>query len=243
LAIAAARAGKHIFIEKPLALSLQDAVAVAQAVRETGVTLMPAFKFRFYPLVRMARDFIGKPQVVVGQMMDEPLPDDHWALDPIEGGGNMATQGCHAIDLLRFFTGSEPEVLWATGGSLTHVDNPCIDQCIASLRFRSGAIASWITGDAGMGTFTGKYIFELFGEGRSVQLYDRLRKATFNDGERAWTQERSQEEGFALENEEFINVLRENREPEVTVEDGLQATRLILAAEQAVRTGAVQRLG
>lgn len=58
----------------------------------------------------------------------------------------------------------------------------CVDQCMVSIQFENGHVASWIQGDAAPSPFTGKFFFELFGNnGRSVQLYNRLKKATFFD--------------------------------------------------------------
>lgn len=242
LAIAAARAGKHILIEKPLALKIEDCEAVAEEVKKAGVVLMPAFKMRFYPLIQKAHEFIPEPQVLVGQMMDNRWGDDAWAQDPVQGGANVHSQGCHTTDIIRYLSGSEPVQVWAAGGSLTHPGHACIDQCVASILFANGHAASWIQGDAALGQFTSKFFFELFGNGRSVQLYDRLKKATFFDGKDTWTEERTEEEGFQLENIEFIQALAEGRQPNITAHDGIQATRLVLAADRAIRTGEVQSL-
>ncbi len=240
LAIAAARAGKHILIEKPLALTVEECEAVADAVERAGVHLMPAFKMRYYPLVQKARRFIPAPQVLVGQMMDGRWADTLWAQDPVQGGANVHSQGCHTTDLLRYLAGSEPRRLWAAGGALTHPGHPCIDQCLCSIEFVNGHVGSWIQGDACLGPFTSKFFFELFGEGKSVQLYDRLKKATFFDGQKSWIEERTEEEGFQLENQEFIAALHAGRSPALTAQDGIQATRVVLAADRAIRTGEVQ---
>jgi predicted dehydrogenase len=243
LAIAAARAGKHILIEKPLALTAEECEAIAAAVTSAGVYLMPAFKMRYYPLVQKAHAFIPEPQVLVGQMMCGRWPDDNWAQDPVQGGANVHSQGCHTTDIIRYLAGSEPKRIWAAGGMLTHPGHACIDQCVASIQFANGHVGSWIQGDAGESPFTSKFFFELYGNGgRSVQLYDRLKRATFYDGKETWTEERPEEEGFQLENEEFISALREGREPELTAYDGLQSTRIVLAADRAIRTGQVQEL-
>jgi predicted dehydrogenase len=243
LAIAAAKAGKHILIEKPLALQLDACEAVAKAVEKAGVYLMPAFKMRYYPLVQKAHQFIPHPQVLVGQMMCPRWDDDMWAQDPIKGGANVHSQGCHTTDVIRYFAGSEPVEIFASGGSLTHPGHPCIDQCVASIKFANGHVASWIQGDAADTPFTSKFFFELFGDGKAVQLYDRLKKASFHDGEKSWTEERSEEEGFQLENEEFIAALREQRPPALSALDGIQATRMVLLADRSIRTGQVQKFG
>jgi len=240
LAIAAARAGKHILIEKPLALTSEACEAVAATVQQAGIYLMPAFKMRYYPLVRWAREFLPHPQVLVGQMMDNRWPDDSWAQNPVQGGANVHSQGVHTTDLLRYLAGAEPTHVWAAGGTLTHPGHPCIDQCVASIRFDGGPVAAWIQGDAATPPLVSKFFFEVFGEGRSVQLHDRLRRVTFFDGKKTWTEERADEEGFLLENQEFVAALSEGRAPELTVWDGIQATRMVLAADRAIRTGAVQ---
>jgi predicted dehydrogenase len=242
LAIAAARAGKHILIEKPLALTMQDCNAVADAVQSAGVFLMPAFKMRYYPLINRAREFIPEPQFIVGQIMDNRWPDTLWAQDPIAGGGSVHSQGCHMTDLMRYLARSEPKRIWAAGGAISHPGHACIDHCAASVQFANGHVGNWIQADVAIGQFTGKFFVELFGHGKSVQIYNRFKKATFHDGERTWTEERSDEEGFELENQEFIRALSENRQPAINVHDGIQATRIVLAADKAIRTGQVQEL-
>ena len=125
---------------------------------------------------------------------------------------------------------------------MTHPGHPCIDQCVAAIQFERGTVASWVQGDAALGQFTSKFFFELFGDGRSVQLYDRLKKATFFDGSETWVEERTEEEGFQLENEEFISAILAGRAPALTAQDGIQATRMVLAADAAIRTGTVQEI-
>ncbi len=207
LAIAAARAKKHILIEKPLALKMDECLEIARVVATEGVHLMPAFKMRYYPLIQKAHAFIPRPQVIVGQMMDNRWPDHISAQDPVKGGANVHSQGCHTTDILRYLSGGEPVRLWAGGGAITHPGHPIADQCVATIVFDGGQVASWIQGDAATSHFTSKFFFEIFGGGKSVQLYDRLKKATFFDGSKTWVEERNEEEGIQLENVEFVEAL------------------------------------
>ncbi|HWL54022.1 MAG TPA: Gfo/Idh/MocA family oxidoreductase [Chthoniobacteraceae bacterium] len=242
LCLAAIEAGKHVLLEKPIAMDLAQAEAIARAAADSPLLVMPAFKMRFYPLVQKAKAFLPKPQVIVAQMMDNRWADDFWAQDPVEGGGNVFSQGCHTTDLLRYFAGSEPTRLWASGGSLTHPGHPCPDQCLATLEFANGCRAAWVQGDAGLGHHTSKLFFGLHADGRSVQLSDRLKRATFSDGEQVWTETCEEEEGYFLENVEFISALEECRKPGLTLHDGLQATRVVFSALEAMRSGEVQLL-
>jgi predicted dehydrogenase len=100
----------------------------------------------------------------------------------VQGGANVRSQGCHTTYILRYLAGSEPVRLWAAGGTMTHPGHPCIDQCVASIQFAGGAVAAWVQGDAATSPYTSKFFFELFGGGRSVQLYDRLLAAGAGDG-------------------------------------------------------------
>ena len=102
----AAAAGKHIMMEKPLALTLADCERIGQAVDRSGVTLMTAFKLRYYPMVARAYQFITAPIITIAQVMDTRWPDDFWAQDPVKGGGNVLSQGCHIIDLVCYLNRS-----------------------------------------------------------------------------------------------------------------------------------------
>ncbi len=242
LAIASAKARKHVMIEKPMALTVQECKDIEAAVKQAEIHLMPAFKMRYYSLVRKAHELIPKPQVQFGQIIKQPWAADRWDVKPEQGGGNVLTQGCHGIDLIRFFAGSEATHVFAAGGAFTHPGHPFPDQLMASVRFADGRGASWIQGDAGAARMTGDFFWEVFADGRSVQLYNRLMHATFNDGGKVWTEQTTEEEGFLNESIDFVTSLLEGRAPATTVHDGTEATRIPLAAIESIRTGEVQRL-
>ncbi len=76
LAIQAAEPGKHIMMEKPLALTLAECDAVGNAVEKSGVKAMTGFKMRYDPSVAKVREFIPSPVMTIAQMMDSCWPDD-----------------------------------------------------------------------------------------------------------------------------------------------------------------------
>jgi predicted dehydrogenase len=243
LAIAAAKAGKHVMIEKPLALTLDECRAIERAVTAAGVHLMPAFKMRYYPTVRMAKELIPTPHVQYGRIIKQRWADNRWDMPPEQGGGNVLGQGCHTIDLVRYLAGSDVVSVHAVGGNFTHPDHPFPDQCMSTVRFANGTGAVWVQGDAGPARMTGDFYWELFGDGnKSAQIWDRLKKATYFDNGKTWTEERPDEEGFQLESEAFIGALAEGRAPMTTLHDGIEATRIPLAAIESIRTGKVVHL-
>lgn len=108
LCIKAAQAGKHVLVEKPMALTVEDCLRVGRAVKQHGITLMTGFKMRYYDLVLRAHEMMPRPLILTMQMLDNRWSADMWANDPIKGGGNVISQGCHSCDVLRFMAGSNP---------------------------------------------------------------------------------------------------------------------------------------
>jgi UDP-N-acetylglucosamine 3-dehydrogenase len=152
IAIAAARAGKHVIVEKPMALSVAEADAMVAAAREAGVVLMVAHNLRYVPIYETVKQVvsdgtIGRPLAVRGVFMHAG-PDEFWGAtsdwfwqSDQAGGGALFDMGIHMIDLVRWFVG-EPvaEVTAMTARSVK--PTPFDDNAIALLRFAGGAIAS-----------------------------------------------------------------------------------------------------
>lgn len=248
LAVAAAEAGKHIFLEKPLALTREECDLVQNAVLRTGVQLMVGFKMRFMPVVQAVRQLIPAPRLVLGQIMDNRWPDDFWAQDPVKGGGNVASQGVHSFDLLWYLAGpnAEPDSVYAAGGTWTHQNPDVIDNVAGVIRFTNGCVGVVLNGDAGQPTFTSKFFFELFDGARTATLFDRCHNARLGGVEpseiratEAYPDE--DPEGFTQELREFVACVREGRPSVIgaSASDGTRATRLALATFRSVRTGEV----
>jgi len=111
----AVEAGKHVFVEKPLALKLEeiDAIDVAfQKVNESRsepLRLMVGFNRRFAPHVVKVKSLLEvkrEPKVIVMTVNAGVIPAEHWTQDPEVGGGRIIGEGCHFIDLMRFLIGS-----------------------------------------------------------------------------------------------------------------------------------------
>jgi len=147
-AMAAAQAGKHVLVEKPMALRLADADAMIAACRNAGVQLGIALQRRTDPACRALHDAIRagelgglvlgtatvpyfRPQSYYGSAAWRGT----WSLD---GGGALMNQGIHLVDLLLWLMGGEAEVVGASGGAAQH-DIEVEDCVVAALRFSCGA--------------------------------------------------------------------------------------------------------
>lgn len=237
LAVMAANAGKHLFIEKPMAITIEDSNSIYDAVERNGVTCMTGFKMRYYPLVAKAHELIEHPLMLTGQITEQRWPDDIWANDPIKGGGNVLSQGCHAIDLVCHLARSRPVRVYAEARNATHPALDIIDSMVATIRFESGALASLTIGDVGNTPLTDKLSFQVLDGTRTLHLHERMKRLAYYDGEQTHAFSVATEEAFERENEEFVDALRNEREPASTHRDGYNATAIILAAFESSRSG------
>jgi predicted dehydrogenase len=103
----ALRAGKHVFVEKPLAIDDEQLRAVEVAAAASTGVLLVGFNRRFSPLAVAMRDALGGrgPIIATYRVNAGPLPPGHWLNDPAVGGGRIIGEGCHFIDFLAFLTG------------------------------------------------------------------------------------------------------------------------------------------
>jgi predicted dehydrogenase len=143
--MAAAVAGKHIHVEKPLTLDLPSAEAAVTAATRSGITLAVGFNRRFHPSVveirkRLADGRIGTVMSMVGQHTTSTaqfIPADNWRAQPNEApGGAITAVGVHSIDHMIEFAGRVRDVLCTTG---RYVPGPSDDTNNIMLRFESGA--------------------------------------------------------------------------------------------------------
>jgi UDP-N-acetylglucosamine 3-dehydrogenase len=152
IAIAAAHAGKHVLVEKPMALSLADADAMIAAAREAGVVLMVAHNLRYAPVYEAIKRTVSDG--VIGELLAargvfmHAGPDSFWGAssdwfwrEETAGGGSLLDLGIHMIDLLRWFIDRpviEVSALMARLQKPTFAD----DNAIVIMRFAGDVLAS-----------------------------------------------------------------------------------------------------
>lgn len=110
ICLAAARSGKSLLIEKPMALAVAEGIEMVRAVRASGVTLMTAQTLRFTPVLARLRERLAVvgPLEYLSLTMRVELPPHRWLGDPAQAGGGVLLEiGIHLLDLIRFLTGEE----------------------------------------------------------------------------------------------------------------------------------------
>ena len=157
LAIAAAKAGKHVIVEKAMAHTLQGCKDMIEAADKAGVTLMVAQHLRYSPEARAVKRFIDEGNLgeiraarthTLGGGGGDRRPND-WMKDGKAGGGVMLVQSVHHLDLLRFYVGNVKRVMGISRSIQPNFLNDADDLVAATLEFENGAVgdllASWST--------------------------------------------------------------------------------------------------
>ncbi len=135
-------AGKHCFVEKPLALTRQELQGINK--KYTGLdkkpVLMVGFNRRYSTLVQQlktAMDKRSQPKALTMIVNAGEIPADHWTQDPELGGGRIIGEGCHFIDLLRYLVGQK-----ITSVQTQSMDSTCNDSVMVQLGFADGSVGS-----------------------------------------------------------------------------------------------------
>jgi inositol 2-dehydrogenase len=256
IVIAAAEARKPTFCEKPLALSLAECAAMAEAVRRSGTFFQMGFMRRFDPGYAAAKaqideGRIGRPVVFKATSRDPFRPSLEYA-NPASSGGILVDMGIHDFDLARWFMGNVKTVS-AIGGVLAYPEMATvgdIDNAIATLVFDDGRLG--VVDLTRNGFYGYDIVTELLGTAGTLRIgYLRetpvltMTKNSVTHDTVPYFMERF-ERAYTLQLENFAKNVRDGREPPVTMEDGIEALRVALAATEAYRRGQaveVQEIG
>ncbi|HRK22089.1 MAG TPA: bi-domain-containing oxidoreductase, partial [Fimbriimonadaceae bacterium] len=145
LAVEALRAGKHVFVEKPLALTLSDLDEIEEAQRGSGRILAVGFNRRFASQVVKAKsllDSMAEPKAIVFTANAGMIPKEHWTQDQKVGGGRIIGEACHFIDLLIHLAGS-PVESWSAAAMRSKADAGIPpDKATITLAFENGSIGT-----------------------------------------------------------------------------------------------------
>lgn len=235
--VSAVRAGKDVFVEKPLALTRDDLAGVQRAVEETGRTVMVGFNRRFAPLAREVRDWFGPrqgPLHLMGRINAGRLPQGSWLLDPEEGGGRILGEACHFVDLFQFWTESSvvdvhAASLRAPGGIPSGEENASI-----TLRFADGSLGTLLYLSEGSAR-VGKEFYEVHGGGRSAILDDFRLLTLYSGTKKKVLRSRTQDKGHTRELEHFFERVSNGARPDLSFESCVHTTEVMFRVVEGLR--------
>jgi predicted dehydrogenase len=221
--------GKHLFVEKPLCLTLEELSAIEAAYKGKSL-LMVGFNRRFSPHIQKMKSLmtgVTGPKCMVMTVNAGAIPSDHWTQDIEVGGGRIIGEACHFIDLLRFMAGV-PIVSYRK----TEMDATTQDTVTLELRFTDGSIGTVHYFANGSKSFP-KERLEVFASGRVLQL-DNFRKLKgfgwpgFNKMN-FWRQDKGQ---YACA-QAFLKAISNNDKAPIPFEEILEVSRISIELASA----------
>ena len=231
--------GRHVFVEKPLALNDEELESVLRAADESNGKLMVGFNRRFSPHALAAREFFkdrSAPLSINYRVNSGRIPRSHWTQDPNEGGGRIIGEVCHFIDLIHYLTGSTTTRVYAEAISSRNHETVDEDSVFITLRLAdgsNGSIAYLAEGDKAMA----KERVEVFGEGKIFVLDDFLSATTYKSGREETTKLRRQDKGQANEVRAVCEVVLQGRDAPIRLDDLAATTRATFRIRESLRRG------
>ena len=238
LVLAALRAGKHVFCEKPLCLTLDELAGIeAEAARHADRLLRVGFNRRFAPQVVRMRELLGtlgEPKSFIVTVNAGAIPPSHWTQDPAVGGGRIVGEACHFVDLLRHLAGApivrSHAVALGRHPALAVRD----DKATITLEFGDGSVGTihyLANGDKGFP----KERVEVFCGGRVLQL-DNFRRLTGW----GWKGFRSmalwrQDKGQAACAKAFVDAVRGGGVSPILFDEIVEVSRASIELQQMLR--------
>ncbi|MHA4737064.1 bi-domain-containing oxidoreductase [Dyadobacter sp. MSC1_007] len=235
MVVEALQAGKHVFVEKPLAITpaeLDEIISVLQSVADS-LSLTVGFNRRHSPYVRKMKELLQNvPLSMVITVNAGELPADSWLLDHLIGGGRLVGEACHFIDLASCIVGSR---IIAVCASSVGVDKCMNTDVSILLRFENGSQATVHYFSNGHRNYPKERI-EVHSAGRTLVLDDfkKLRGYGFKS---FTTYETGSQKGHKEQWDALFEQVKDDRKPKIAFDEWVNTTRATFAALDSLKTG------
>lgn len=238
LAVKALHAGKHVFVEKPLAINNVQLSAISQHLREHNQSLLTVgFNRRFSPLARQLFTFYADRTEAIYihyRVNAGTIPLDHWTQDPDIGGGRIIGEACHFVDFISYLVGAAP--ISVRAHALPDRGKYREDNISMTFTFPDGSLGVVDYLANGDKTFPKERV-EVFCEGSVAVLDDFRVLQMIKDGKKKGERLPVQDKGWVGEWKAFANAIREGGEPPIPYEHLVGVTRSTFAAVESLRSG------
>ena len=229
--------GKHVFVEKPLALTRYEIDQIEALQEVSGKMVMVGYNRRFSPLVVKMRELLNSkdaPKTFIMTVNAGEIPQDHWTQDVNIGGGRIIGEACHFIDLMRFLAGSKIKTFNAIKMGENNFEKFTEDKALITLIFEDGSMGS-INYFANGGKSFPKERIEVFCDNAVLQL-DNFRKLRGFGWKgftkmKLWSQDKGQDDCV----EGFMKSIRQGGECPIPLDEIFEVARASVDIAELLR--------
>ena len=235
ICIAALQAGKHVFVEKPLALSLEEINEIIEAYQQSEKTLTVGFNRRFSPFVQDIKQKLGKlnlPINVIATINAGEILANHWTQDMNIGGGRIIGEACHFIDLITYLSGSLVESVVMNSMGRKSQENT--DNATILLKYQNGSSGVINYFSNGNKSYSKERI-EVYAQGK-IMVIDNFRKLEYY-GLKSSGISRSQDKGHHEQFKLFLERLKKGEEAIIPFEEIINTSRVSICAVESMKLG------
>ncbi|HSE85707.1 MAG TPA: bi-domain-containing oxidoreductase, partial [Candidatus Binatia bacterium] len=236
----ALRAGKHVFVEKPLALTPEELNNLERIVNQLGDSaagcpvVFVGFNRRYSPYALRLRELLASrstPLQICYRMNAGYLPLEHWVHGP-EGGGRVLGEACHIFDFFRFLTGAPATHVLAAPARGLGRDVLPTDNFIATIRYADGSVCTLLYTALGAPELP-KESMELHADGKSFRLHNYRQLEAFGAKANLWTSK--EQKGHCEEITAFHDAISGSVDWRALWDEALEVTRTTLEVDRQVR--------
>jgi predicted dehydrogenase/threonine dehydrogenase-like Zn-dependent dehydrogenase len=239
MCIAALQAGKHVFVEKPLALCLDEINEIIDVYEQCGKTLTVGFNRRFSPFVQDIKQKLGHSTIpinVVATINVGEIPANHWTQDMSIGGGRIIGEACHFIDLITYLSGSLVESVVMNPMGKNPQENT--DNATILLKYQNGSTGV-INYFANGNKRYSKERIEVYSQGKTM-VVDNFRKSKYYGLKSTGISGifKSQDKGHYEQFRLFLERLKNGGEAIIPFEEIINTSRASICAIKSLKLGA-----
>jgi predicted dehydrogenase len=234
LVVKALKAGKHVFVEKPLATTPEQLTKIEKSLRNTQYVLLTGFNRRFAPLAQSLQSQISNLQeakYIHYRVNAGYIPLNHWTQDEVLGGGRIIGEACHFIDFITFLIGAAPVTV--TAHALPDNGKYREDNVSITLTFPDGSIGVVDYLANGDKSFPKERV-EVFCGGAIAVLDDFRSLQMVRDGKKK-EERKAQDKGWVDEWKAFAKSIRAGGAPPIPYEQLIGVTQAAFAAVESLR--------
>ena len=233
----AIKSGKHVFVEKPLALNIEEIIQIEDFYKSTASglpILMTGFNRRFSPFAKKIKSIIGErvsPLIINYRMNAGYIPLDHWVHGE-EGGGRNRGEACHIYDLFTFFTQSRYQSLYAKSIQSSTKYYSGQDNFVATISYQDGSICNLTYTALGSSEFA-KEEMEIYVDGMVIHMSD-YKLLTVSGSKSLSLKAKVADKGQVEEMKAFGSALKEGKNWPILLWEQLQATKLAIEIDKLI---------